>query len=173
MAYPDAPLSPGMQQFVESIGLYFEQFGLARIGGRILALLMIAERPLSLDDMARLLQVSRASVSTNMRLTTSIGMAEQVSFPGDRRDYYQYATRAWDGAFEADLKGLTALRQLAERGLAALGPGDTTARAHLQETIDFCDFCYEEYSAVRARWRARQAARAKGEHADDATSTSP
>jgi hypothetical protein len=171
MTQPDAPLSPGVQQFVESIGLYFEQYGLARIGGRILALLMIADRPLSLDDMARLLLVSRASISTNIRLAATVGLAEQVSLPGDRRDYYHYGSDAWNRAFKADLEGLVALRRLTESGLAALGPNDSVGRAHLQETIEFCEFCIEEYTAVQARWQARQAARAQGEHTDDATST--
>ncbi len=168
MTEPEATFGPGMQQFIESMGLYFEQYGLARIGGRMLALLIIADRPLTLDDMARRLLVSRASISTNIRLIVASGLAEQVSLPGDRRDYYHYTQNAWERAFEINLEGTRQLRRLAERGLAALAPADDTARVHLAETIDFCDFCIEEYTAMRDRWYARQAAR-KGH--DDATPT--
>src|SRR5258707_3209499 len=93
-------LSPALQEFVESMGVYFERFALPRIGGRILGLLLIADRPLSLDDMASTLRVSRASISTNMRLLTASSLAEQVSFPGDRRDYYRFGP-------ETSVRGLT------------------------------------------------------------------
>jgi hypothetical protein len=55
----DAP-TPEKVRFVESMGRYLGQYGLSRIGGRLLGLLMIAEEPLSLDDMATTLSVSRA-----------------------------------------------------------------------------------------------------------------
>src|SRR5436309_4951811 len=82
-------------RFVEGMGRYFEQFGLSRIGGRVLGLLMLAEEPLSLDDMATTLSVSRASISTNIRLATASGLAELVTKPGDRRDYYLFTDDAW------------------------------------------------------------------------------
>src|SRR5215471_6211969 len=52
-------LSAEKMRFVEGMGRYFEQFGISRIGGRILGFLMLAEEPVSLDDMATTLSVSR------------------------------------------------------------------------------------------------------------------
>src|SRR5262249_27700966 len=83
-----------------------------------------AERPLSLDEIAKRLRVSRASVSTNIRLATASELVELVTYPGDRRDYYRMIDDAWGHGIEAEIKGLPALRRIAEMGLAALGPGD-------------------------------------------------
>jgi DNA-binding transcriptional regulator GbsR (MarR family) len=152
-------LTPGMLEFVESMGRYFEQYGLARIGGRILGLLVIAERPLSLDEIASRLRVSRASVSTNIRLATASDLAELVTYAGDRRDYYRMIDDAWGHALEAEIKGLPALRRIAETGLAALNSVDTPARTQLEETIDFCDFMMEERTRQLAAWQERRAAR--------------
>ena len=156
-----ARLTPDLQQFVESIGLYFEQYQLPRIGGRILGLLMLSDRPRSLEDMAETLLVSRASVSTNIRLIVMAGLAEQISIPGDRRDYYQYTQNAWEREFDVNIEGTKQLRRLAERGLSALPPGDSAVRAHLEETIEFCDFSLEEYADMLTRWRTHQTIRGR------------
>ncbi len=164
-ATSDAPedttseLSPGMVQFVETMGRYFEQYGIPRIGGRILGLLTIAERPLSLDEIATRLRVSRASVSTNIRLATANDLAELVTFPGDRRDYYRMIDDPWAHAMHAEIDALPAMRRIAERGLAALGPENSAARTQLEEMMDFCDFAMEERRGVLERWQARRAAR--------------
>jgi predicted transcriptional regulator len=152
----DAGLTPEVQQFIESMGLYFEQYDLPRIGGRLVGLLIVAARPLSLDEMASLLGVSRASVSTNIRMAVTFGMAEQVSLPGDRRDYYRFAQDAWERSLEVNIEGVRALRRIGERGLAAVAPDDTAAHCRLEELLEFCDVVLEDQLALLERWRARR-----------------
>ena len=75
--------------FVERMGLALVADGLPRIAGRIFGLLLVSEKPCSLDELAAELRVSKASVSTNARLLEHRGVLEQVSRPADRRDYYR------------------------------------------------------------------------------------
>ncbi|HEX3270669.1 MAG TPA: hypothetical protein VHR15_08465, partial [Ktedonobacterales bacterium] len=157
-------LAPEKGRFVESMGRYFGHFGLSRIGGRLLGLLMIAEEPLSLDDMAAALSASRASISTNIRLVTTTRMAELVTKPGDRRDYYQFTHDAWGHALRAEMNSLPPLRRMAARALAALGPNDHQAREQLEDLVDFCDFSIEERVGMIARWRERLRARGRLAH---------
>lgn len=159
MEQSEQAFSPGMQEFIESMGLYFGQYNLPRIGGRILALLMVAERPLSLDDMAQMLLVSRASVSTNMRLLTSIGMAEQVGVPGDRRDFYRTPPDSWGRAINIEIAGTRMLRRLVERGLQEIDPENTPARKRLVDTLDFCDMVVTSYTDIQRRWQERESVR--------------
>jgi hypothetical protein len=151
-------------RFIEGMGRYFEQFGISRIGGRILGLLMLAEEPLSLDDMATTLSVSRASISTNIRLITASGLAELVTKPGDRRDFYRFTDDAWGHSLYIELKSLLPLRRMAARALAALGPDDAMARAQVEDLVDFCDFFIEEHQGMMARWRERLRARGRLPH---------
>jgi DNA-binding transcriptional regulator GbsR (MarR family) len=75
---------------IEDFGLYFEQYGLPRILGRIYGLLLITDEPvLGLDDMAEQLGISKASASTTARQLQAFTLIEKVSLPGDRRDYYR------------------------------------------------------------------------------------
>ena len=151
-------------RFIEGMGRYFEQFGISRIGGRILGLLMLAEEPLSLDDMATALSVSRASISTNIRLITTSGLAELVTKPGDRRDYYRFTDDAWGHSLYIELKSLLPLRRMAARALAALESEDTMARVQVEDLVDFCDFFIEEHHTMMARWRERLRARGRLPH---------
>jgi DNA-binding transcriptional regulator GbsR (MarR family) len=155
-------LSPALQEFVESMGVYFERFALPRIGGRILGLLLIADRPLSLDDMASTLRVSRASISTNMRLLTASSLAEQVSFPGDRRDYYRFGPETWVRALTTEIEGVMMLRRIAERGRAATSDAEGMASEHLEELQEFCDLLLADRPKTVERWRAHLASRRAG-----------
>ncbi len=152
------PLTAEQRQFIERVGLYFEQYHLSRIGGRLLGLLLLLDRPLGLGEMADILSVSRASVSTNIRMTADFGLTELVSLPGDRRDYYQVGPEAWTQGLEARIAGTRQLRRIAEQGLTATARTGATA-AHLQELLDFCDFTITEQLATTERWRARRTAR--------------
>jgi DNA-binding transcriptional regulator GbsR (MarR family) len=147
-------LSPALREFIESMGIYFERFGLARIGGRILGLLMVADRPLSLDDMAGMLQVSRASISTNMRLITASNLAEQVSLPGDRRDYYRFGPDTWEQALTTEVDAIRWLRRIGERGLAAARASESTAREHLEELLEMCDLLVHDRTETIERLHA-------------------
>jgi biotin operon repressor len=152
-------LSPGVREFVESIGGYFSQYGLPAIGGRLMGLAMVTDQPLSLDDMANALGVSRASVSNNIRMLKAIGFVEQISLPNDRRDYYRCSTDPWGAALRADIVGADTLADVARRGLLAIHDEDGLARAHIEDLLDFVDFYIEEGRGVLQRWRERRHAR--------------
>jgi DNA-binding transcriptional regulator GbsR (MarR family) len=78
--------------FIERMGLAAESDGLSRIAGRVFAALLLESDPLSLDALAEQLGVSKASISTEARRLLDRGVAERVTKPGDRRDYYVLAT---------------------------------------------------------------------------------
>jgi DNA-binding transcriptional regulator GbsR (MarR family) len=152
------PLSAGVSQFVEDMGMVMERYGLPRIGGRIMGLFMIDEEPLSLDDIARLLGVSRASVSTNLRMSEIIGMAKRVSRPGDRRDYYIGTEDMWmQGIKSSKQNSILQIADAARRALPKVPPEDFVARHKLQEVIDFTDFFEAYLDRMLEEWEAYKA----------------
>jgi len=150
-------LSREQQRFIESVGLYFEQYQLSRIGGRLLGLLTLLGGPFTLDQMAGALGVSRASVSTNIRVLVALGIADHLSLPGDRRDYYRFSDDPWQHGLDARIAGTVMLRRIAEQGLATVAPPGTVARANLDGLLDFCDFIIEDMHGTAARWQAHRA----------------
>ncbi|WP_239470545.1 GbsR/MarR family transcriptional regulator [Archangium violaceum] len=145
-------MSAEEERFIESMGLFFERQGVPRIGGRILGLLLLADEPLALGEIARLLRVSPASVSTNIRQLQTSGTVEPASIPGDRRHYYVFNSVGWDHRLELAVSAMDALSRLCQDALASPGRGK---RVKLRETVEFCAFYSEELSGAAERWRAR------------------
>lgn len=156
MAAEELELSDSLQQFIDSMGVYFEKYGISRTGGRMLGLLIVAERELSLEEIASALGVSRASVSTNVRMLMLFGMAQLVTRPGDRRDYYRLPSNTWARAMEAELEGTLEMRRIAERGLAAAQASERAATEHLEELIAYCDLVLEDRRITLEHWRQRK-----------------
>lgn len=77
--------------FIARMGIVAEHDGMSPIAGRLFALLLVADQPQSLDEIAESLGVSKASVSTDARRLLERGIVERVTRPGDRRDYYELA----------------------------------------------------------------------------------
>jgi DNA-binding transcriptional regulator GbsR (MarR family) len=75
-------------QMIEACGRICQVFGLPRSLGQIYGLLYLAANPLSLDEIAELLGISKASVSTGTRQLSSWGGIRQVWVPGERRDHF-------------------------------------------------------------------------------------
>jgi predicted transcriptional regulator len=146
-------LNPKTQDFVERIGLTLESLGTTRTLGRLFGLLLVAERPMSLDQLASALQVSKASISTNARVCVQIGLAQQVSVLGDRRDYYEISPGSFERAVAARLGIIQEIVSLADAGIGAVDKGNRTARARLEEMRDFYQFLGSEMAKIMTRWQ--------------------
>ena len=147
-------LDPELVRFMESMGMYFESYGIPRIGGRILGLLLIAHEPLSADRIASILKVSRASISTNFRVLLTSGLAEKVTFPGDRTTYFVFPESGLEKTLLVEIQGINALKRLVQQGLNAL-PSDDSARDRMQEMVDWTDFLMKLYQKALLDWQQR------------------
>lgn len=155
-------LSPPEVQFVEQQGLFFEGLGFSRIQARILALMLVAERPLDQDEVCALLTVSRASVHTGTRILTVLGLLERVPRSGDRRTCFRLSPRAWERTFEAILGHCRKGVLLARAGMEAVAPGNHAAGGRLEEMLRLAEFVERETLAASAEWTRRQARRREG-----------
>lgn len=146
-----------INRFIEGMGSYFENEGVPRIGGRILGLLLASEKPLSAEQMAVRLRVSRASISTNIRMLTASGLVEKMSFLDHRNTFYAITGDVWGRAITAGREKVLAFRSIAEMGQAALADTDPVRR-RLQEMIDWSNMMAEVYERLKTEWQARRSA---------------
>lgn len=77
-------------------GLLAEQYGLPRIAGEVCGLLFMTDGPLSLDEITAALKVSKASVSTNVRLLERLRFVRRGDLREGKRDYYVFAGDVWE-----------------------------------------------------------------------------
>ncbi len=145
-------LSPELTKFIESLGMYFESYGIPRIGGRILGLLMVAHEPLSAERIAAILKVSRASLSTNFRILLTSGLAEKVTSPGDRTTYYIFPETVWEKTMNVEIQAIGAMKRIAQQGLEALAPEDP-ARKRMAGLMQWADLLIDLYQKALLEWR--------------------
>ncbi|CAG0974168.1 MAG: ArsR family transcriptional regulator [Anaerolinea sp.] len=80
---------------LEGLGQLADYFGYNRVMGKMYGALLLSPRPMSLDDMMDHLDVSKASVSMNMRMLENLGIVREVWVRGDRRKYYEAESDFW------------------------------------------------------------------------------
>lgn len=78
-------------EFIEKTGLFSQAEGLPRIAGRVLGLLIYDGDVVPFGELAVKLQVSRASISTSVRLLEERGLVKRVNKPGERQSFFQLA----------------------------------------------------------------------------------
>jgi len=83
-------------EIINHIGEKAERFGFPRTAGLMEGLLLLTNRSLSLDDIAHRLEVSKGSVSTNIRLLEQWKIARRVFNRGDRKNYYEISGDLWE-----------------------------------------------------------------------------
>ena len=154
-------LNADTQAFVEQMGLMMDHAGGARTLGRLFGLLLAAQQPLSLGDMATFLQVSKASISTNARRCQQVGLVHRVSKPGDRRDYYEISPGSFSRMLDSRVAGVLEMVRLAQLGLTAIEADNQPARARLEEMRDFYSFVGGEMKSMMDHW--------KEQHSSDAS----
>ena len=141
------------KQFVEEVGIVFEQTGLPRMAGRILGWLMMSDPPHpSTGELADALIASKGSISTVTRLLIQIGLIERLSLPGVRHGYFRIKPGASHQLLKDSLDQTTAFRQLLERGLELLEGKAHTNRQSLEEMHDLYAFLEREFPALLERW---------------------
>jgi DNA-binding transcriptional regulator GbsR (MarR family) len=83
-------------------------------------------------------------------------MAQRVSLPGDRRDYYEVTPRSFEQLLTYRIRAIHEFVRLAEEGLAALDADDATARERLEKMKEFYQFFLGELQVALDHWRKHE-----------------
>ncbi|MFQ5595849.1 MAG: GbsR/MarR family transcriptional regulator [Anaerolineae bacterium] len=102
-------LAQARRNLIQGVGRISSFWGLNKAMGELYGLLYLSPKPMSLDEMAEAIGISKASVSIHMRALERIGMVRKVWAVGDRRDYYQAEVDFWEIA-----KGILRQREARE-----------------------------------------------------------
>ncbi|MCA9868639.1 MAG: hypothetical protein KIS95_04765 [Anaerolineae bacterium] len=80
---------------VSGLGRLARFFGFSDVMGRLYGTLLLSPAPLSLDQLGDTLEISKGSVSMNMRDLERWGMAKEVWVRGERRKFYKAESDMW------------------------------------------------------------------------------
>ena len=140
------------RNFVEEVGLVFEQTGLPRMAGRVLGRLLISDPPRqSADELTEALIVSKGAISTATQHLIQCGLVERISLPGVRHYYFRIQANAWQHMIRRSIVDeIKMIRQLAEHGLELLA--NKTPLTPLAEMLAVYTFMEREVPALLERW---------------------
>jgi DNA-binding transcriptional regulator GbsR (MarR family) len=90
------PADQARAVFIEGMGAASATSGvLSQLQGRIFGVLLLQDHPLSLDEIAEALQLSKSNISINIRNLVEWHLVRRVSVPNSRRDHYEAASDFW------------------------------------------------------------------------------
>jgi DNA-binding transcriptional regulator GbsR (MarR family) len=135
-----SPTDDWRLRFIEDMcGLVLVQ-GTPRALMRVLGWMIVAKSPeLTAPQIQEELTLSAGSVSTSLRTLTEVGILERVTRPGDRRIYYRLCSQGWERVLEARFRGLTEMRQVADRALDAAGREADDRLVEMRDTYAFME----------------------------------
>jgi DNA-binding transcriptional regulator GbsR (MarR family) len=144
------------EEFIEQMGIYAQADGLSRIAGRMIGFFVVASGPHSFSDLAEKLQVSRASVSTNVRILQSFGAIERTSRPGDRQDYFRLTDDPYARMLEGSLMRIRRVEQLVSTTLDKLSEPKGDTRTRLRDMLSFYSIARKNTEAIIGEWKKRK-----------------
>ena len=151
---------------VEDFGKAYRNWGLSKLKGQIVGLLLFHHEPLSLDDMTSALHVTKGSVSTVARQLEEGNLIRRVWFKGDRKDYYQIVSDVFNTASGHNMKLLRDNQLIAQKymgilsGLVDSSSGEEKKRlklylARMKEMNEFYTMMVEMFIRFVAEWEGK------------------
>ncbi len=103
------------KRVIEAIGRNMDLYGVTLSTGHLYGLLFFADKPMTLDDMGREMEMSKTSMSTGVRTLLDLKMVNKVWSKGSRKDLYEveydwhqtftdYFAIKWRKAVESNLQ---------------------------------------------------------------------
>lgn len=143
-------------QFAEDMGHFFESGGLARMAGRVWAMLLVADEPhLSARDLQEALGASAGSISNATRTLLQLGLIERVNVRGERRDYFAPRRGGIANTIHMRLDRLVAVEDLISEALEQFRDREH-AVPYLEEVHDLYHWYRRELPKLHDRFLAER-----------------
>lgn len=147
-------LTTGQRVFVEQFALAWQTTMSNRMEARIIALLMIVDRPyLSSGEIATLLAASAGSVSTATRHLSEVGFIHRVAIAGDRSYYFAVEDDVWGGFLASERGYLRMLSAAISVGMDEIEPGGLPQR-RLRNARNYMTWLAGYHTKMLSDWEA-------------------
>ncbi len=155
MATKHTTLDADLLAFVDKIGLFYEGVGIPRISGRIVGLLLILEEPISPEEISKILGVSRSSISTNLAVLRYHKFAEEVRYPGKRKEYYKFSDNALENMMKMKLTHYDPFRNILQEGVEELR-SKSISEDKINEMIKYLELEENHFVLLLEEWKSYQ-----------------
>jgi DNA-binding transcriptional regulator GbsR (MarR family) len=148
------------EEMLQDFANAYRAFGLSKLMGRVVALLIYSPEPLSLDDIAKNLGMSKGPISQITRRLSDRHLLRKVWVPGDRKDYYEIEPDLFENAFRNNLmliqKNTRIANELREKVESADNPELQTLHHRLVEMEAFYKLMEEHFQNFLTAWSEKR-----------------
>jgi DNA-binding transcriptional regulator GbsR (MarR family) len=89
-------IAEAQERFIEAWGALGSAWGISRSMAQVHALLLLANSPLTAQDVMQALHISQGNANMNLRALIDWGLVEKVSKQGERKDYFVAEKDMWE-----------------------------------------------------------------------------
>ena len=91
------------EEFIMNFGHAYKAFGLSQLMGHVVALLIHATKPISLEEITKQLHRSKGPISQIARRLRDKQLVRRVWQPTSRKDYYEIEPEIFENAFRNNI----------------------------------------------------------------------
>ncbi len=102
-------------EVIKNFGVAYRAFGLSKLMGHIVALLIHSSAPISLEEIAKSLHRSKGPVSQIMRRLRDRNLIRRVWQPTSRKDFYEINPEIFENAYRNNLELVKSNTRLAKQ----------------------------------------------------------
>ena len=148
------------QEFIQDYGEAYQSFGLPRLMGRIVGLMLYHRKPICLTDITAELNVSKGPVSQITNRLVEHNLIKAIWVPGDRKSYYQIIPDIFGSAFNNIIRAQNRNLQLARKyqDLQKKYPEASTENfaISIDKMADFYDSMIQHFNLFYKEWTQRE-----------------
>ncbi len=141
---------------IKNFGVAYRAFGLSKLMGHIIALLIYSPEPVSLEEIAKSLHRSKGPVSQILRRLRDKDLVRRVWQPTSRKDFYEISPDIFERAFRNNFELIKSntrlanqLRHLAEKEKS---PKLETLKARMVEMETFYEIMEKHHENFLKEW---------------------
>lgn len=144
------------REMIQSFGHAYQAFGLSKLMGHVVALLIFTPAPLSLDEISQQLGKSKGPISQITRRLQDHNLIRKVWQPASRKDYYELHPEIFGNAFRNNFELIKSNTRLARhlKSLVEDAKDDSlkTLYQRLTEMERFYELMEEHYQKFLEAW---------------------
>ena len=130
-------------ELIQTYGLAYQGYGLNKLMGHIIGLLLFSSEPLSLDDISEQLNMSKGPISQIARRLHEGNQIKKIWFPGSRKDYYEIHPDLLANTFLLNMQLVHSNILIAQRIKGDIDKIDTDSLADIKERMNEMEEFYQ------------------------------
>ncbi len=141
------------KEIIQSFGEAYKAFGLNKLMGYVVALLIYSPKPLSLDEITKQLGRSKGPVSQIVRRLRDRKLIRKVWEPeNNRKDYYEIEPEIFENAFRNNLELIKNNTRIASYIKEKVPADEKVLAGRIDDMLHFYKLMEKHYRNFLAEW---------------------